>query len=121
MATEWDTKGFFPAVKGKMRKMALHITSPDYDGNVSKACKDMGVSRSTFYRWQHDGNYIEFVRWLIEEYTKNEEANVWRAVIKKAKAGDTKAQKLYMELIGRYRQTFDVNVPVVIEGEKDLE
>lgn len=35
----------------KMRKCAETITSPDFDGNISKMCYEIGIARSTFYRW----------------------------------------------------------------------
>lgn len=114
--------GFFPAVKGKMRKMALYITSPEYDGNISAACEKIGVARSTYYRWQSDGAYNDFVNYLIKEYTDSETGNVWRAIIKQAKKGDPRAQKLFMELKGLHKQVVDMSGAVVfIGGENELE
>ena len=102
--------------------MALYITSPAYRGNVATACKKIGVSRATYYRWQHDSDYLDFVEYLIKEYTDAETANVWRATIKQAKDGDPRAQKLFFELKGLYKQQLDVSGSVVfIEGENKLE
>ena len=100
----------------------MYITSPEFDGNVAEACKKIGVSRATYYRWQHDSDYLDFVGYLVKEYTDAETANVWRATIKQAKDGDPRAQKLFFELKGIYKQKVDVSGAVVfIEGESELE
>lgn len=117
-----DKRGYFPAVKGKKRQMALYITSPKYNGNITQACEEIGVSRATYYRWQEDSDYLDFVAYLIKEYTDSETANVWRATISRAKKGDTSAQKLFFELKGLYKQKVDLGGAVVfIEGENKLE
>ena len=101
--------------------MALYITSPEFEGNISDACKKIGVSRQTYYRWQNDSDYRDFVNYLIEEYTDAETSNVWRAIIKTAKDGDPRAQKLFMELKGKHKQSVDMSgAVVVISGEADV-
>lgn len=35
----------------KMRRCAEKLISEDFDGNISKLCEELGIARSTFYRW----------------------------------------------------------------------
>ena len=104
--------------------MAELITSPDFDGNISGACEKIGVARSTFYRWYGEGDFRDYVNFLIERYTESETANVWKATIETAKKGNPQAQKLFFELRGLYKQSVDLKgggAVVIIGGEKDLE
>ena len=67
MATLCNTNGFYPKVKGKKRKMAEKLASPDFDGNISKLCGEMGVARSTFYRWYEDADFVRYVDEGLDE------------------------------------------------------
>ena len=123
IGTKQDKKGNFPIVTGKKRIMAELITSPEFDGNITKACKEVGIARSAFYRWQEDGNYIEYVNWLLEKYKKSAEPIAWRALIEQMKTGNVKAIKLYMELTEKYKPSMKVEnsgAVVVIRGEEDV-
>lgn len=119
--TKVDTRGMYPAVKGKKRKLAELLVNPDAELSISEICKEIGISRQTFYNWQNDDNFRNYVNWLIDSYTDSELANVWKALIKKAVSGDVAAQKLYMELKNKYKQQVNIDGGVVIiSGEDDL-
>ena len=121
MATLCNTNGFYPKIEGKKRKMAEMLANPEFDGNISKLCNEMGVARSTLYRWYDDSDFTSYVEWLIEKYTDSELANVWRALIKKANSGNVEALKLYFELKGKYKKEISVEGGVVfISGEDDI-
>lgn len=121
MATNCNTQGIYPNVKGKQRKAAEMLASPEFDGNVSKLCQDLKVARSTFYRWFDNTDFNGYVNWLIEHYTNSELANVWKALIRRAVNGNVDAQKLYFELKGKYKQQLDINGGVVfISGEDEI-
>lgn len=121
MATNCNTQGIYPNVKGKQRKAAEMLASPEFDGNVSKLCQDLKVARSTFYRWFDNTDFNGYVNWLIEHYTNSELANVWKALIRRAVNGNVEAQKLYFELKGKYKQQLDINGGVVfISGEDEI-
>ena len=123
MATECDNKGFYPGVKGKRRKMAEKLASPEFNGNISELCREFGVARSTLYRWLDDSNFTGYLEWLVEKYTDSELANAWKALVKKANGGNVEALKLFFELKGKYKQTVDINggSVVFIAGEDELE
>ena len=114
---EYDSK--FPNVSGKRRKMAEMLVDPDCDMSVSAMCKELNVSRNTFYRWQKEPSFRGYVNYLIDSYTDSELANVWKALIKKAIGGDTNAQKLFFELKNLYKQTVDLKGGVVFIGGED--
>lgn len=121
MATLCNTKGFYPKVKGKKRKMAEMLANPEFDGNISKLCDEIGVARSTFYRWLDESDFKGYLDYLVEKYSDSELANAWRALIKKANSGNVEALKLYFELKGKYKKEIAIDGGVVfISGEDDI-
>lgn len=119
--TKIDNKGMYPAVKGKKRKFAELLVNPDNVLSISEMCKEIGVSRQTFYNWQQEADFRGYVNWLIDSYTDSELANIWKALIKKAVSGDVSAQKLYMELKNKYKQQVNLDGGVVIiSGEDEI-
>lgn len=119
--TKTDTRGIYPNVKGKKRKLAELLVNPDCELNITQMCKEIGVSRQTFYVWQNDSEFRAYLNWLIDSYTDSELANVWKALIKKAVSGDVSAQKLYMELKNKYKQELKIDSNVVfISGEEEI-
>ena len=109
-----NNRGFFPGVKGKKRRIAEEITSPEFDGNISELCRKQNISRQTYYRWLDDMDFRGYCEWLIGKYTDSELANMWRNVIKAGNNGDVTAMKLYFELTGRFKQQIDISGGVVI-------
>ena len=121
MATKRDTKGIYPAVKGKKRNFAEQLASPEFDGNISGLCDEMDIARSTYYRWCDDADFNGYVNYLIEKYTDSELANVWRSLISKAKGGSVEAIRLYFEMKGKYKQKVSLEGGVVfIAGDEDI-
>lgn len=121
MATLCNTSGYYPKVKGKRRKVAERLASPEFDGNITRLCNEMGVARSTLYRWYDDADFMGYVEWLIEKYTDSELANAWRALVRKANTGNVEALKLFFELKGKYKQEISIDGGVVfISGEDDI-
>ena len=119
--TESNNKGMYPSVKGKRRKMAAMLTNPEFDGNISALCREMKVSRTTFYRWCDDSDFKNYVEYLIEKYTDSELPNAWRKLISKVNAGSVEAIKLFFEMKGKYKQEVNLNGGVVfISGEDDI-
>ena len=120
MATDCN-KGFYPNVKGKRRKIAEMLVNPEFDGNISKLCREMDVARSTLYRWFDDIDFKNYLDYLVEKYTDTELANAWKALVNKANSGNVEALKLFFELKGKYKQEVTVNQGVVfISGEDEL-
>ena len=123
MATDCNNKGFCPAVKGKKRKIAEKLASPEFNGNISELCREFGVARSTLYRWFDDSAFKDYLDFLVEKYTDSELANAWRALVNKANSGNVEALKLFFEMKGKYKQTVDIKggSVVFISGEDELE
>lgn len=122
MLTNLDTKGHYPKVKGKKRKLAELLCNPDSNLTVTQMCEEIGVSRQTFYNWQRDSDFMGYVEFLIESFTDSELANAWKALVKKANSGNVEALKLFFEMKGKYKQTVNLNQGVVfITGEDKLE
>lgn len=116
-----SAKGYYPNVRGKKRKMAELLANPECDLSVTEMCRQIGVSRQSFYIWQQERDFKGYVEWLIENYTDSELANAWRALVKKANTGNVEALKLFFELKGKYKQEIAIDGGVVfISGEDDL-
>ena len=75
------TKGMYPAVKGKKRKLAEELANPENELSVTKLCEKFKISRTTFYNWQKEADFNGYIAYLIDSYTDSELANVWKALI----------------------------------------
>lgn len=99
------------------------LANPSYKGTKSKIIKEVGVSRSTFYNWFKNSDFLEYVNSLVDKYTDAELAEVWKALISECKGGNVQAIKLYFELKGKYKQSVDVEnsgtIQIVIDKEAD--
>lgn len=115
MATECNTMKKFT----KKQKLAAELLAdPTFQGTVTELCDRIGVARSTFYRWMENSAYVSFVDEKIGRYANSELSRVWKSLIKNASNGNVKAQKLYFELLGKYKQTVEVEGgPVVIVND----
>jgi Helix-turn-helix of insertion element transposase len=89
-------------------RMAQILADPSEQGTITEKCEKAGVSRSTFYRWMRDPNFVEYVNSLIDEYTDAELARVWAALTRKAIEGDIQAIKLFFEMKGKYKEKKEI-------------
>lgn len=119
--TKVDTKGRYPSVKGKKRKMAELLVNPDVDLTVTQMCEQIGVSRQTFYNWQTDSDFKGYVEFLTDSYTDSELPNAWKALCRKVNSGNVEAMKLFFTLKDKYREKLEVDSNVVfITGEGEI-
>ena len=119
--TKIDTKGRYPSVKGKRRKMAELLVNPDVDLTVTQMCGQIGVSRQTFYNWQTDSDFKGYVEFLINSYTESELPNAWKALCRKVNGGNVEAMKLFFALKTKYTEQGEINNNVVfIMGEDEI-
>ena len=95
---------------GKKGKLAEMLTNPEFSGSVTDVCREVGVARSTFYKWMDDKNYLDYLQRLIDEYTDSELSAVWKALIVECKTGNVQAIKLYFELKGKYTAVVQNNI-----------
>ena len=108
MATKSNRNGY----TGKRAKLAETLTNPEFNGTVTDICKEVGVARSTFYRWMDDKDYLDYIQGLIDKYTDSELSSVWKALISECKNGNVQAIKLYFELKGKYTAVVQSHVTV---------
>lgn len=83
-------------------------------GIVTPACKEVGISRETFYRWlKEDPDFKNRVK-DIDEYTLDFVEN---QLLKKIKDGNDKAIMFYMRYKARKRGYTD-SLDITTDGEK---
>ncbi len=91
----------------KQREAAEMLANPDVSCTKTRLCETVGVSRSVFYKWLKDSEFISYVNSLIDTYTDAELGSVWKALIHRCVVGDVQAIKLYFELKGKYKQQIE--------------
>ncbi len=108
-------------LSAKMRRCAEKLTSPDFNGNISKLCEELKIARSTFYRWYDKEEFKQYINSLIEKYTESELANIWKAIVEAAKKGNLQALKLFFDLRNSQDKSSTQNSVVFITGEDKVE
>ena len=93
----------------KQREVAEMLANPDVSANKTEIIEQVGVPRTTLYRWLKDPDFIKYVDSLIDSYTDAELSTVWKALIRRCICGDTQAIKLYFELKGKYKQQIELS------------
>lgn len=97
-------------------RAAEMLANPDFTGTVTSLCEEIGVARSTFYKWLGNGEFRRHVDDLIGKYTDSELSRVWKALMRCIDAGDLQAIRLYFDLKGKYGLTGAVRTE---EGSSD--
>ncbi len=122
MLTKVDTKGKFPNLKPKQRKLAEMLCDPDNDMTITAICKELKVSRQTFYNWQKNMSFNGYVEFLIDSFTDSELPRAWKTLIKRAVVdGNIEALKLFFSMKDKYKEELNVKGNVVfIGGEDDI-
>ena len=109
-------------ISGKMKKCAEMLISTQFDGNISKLCEELGIARSTFYRWYDKAEFRAYIKFLIDRYTEKELFKIWKAIIETAKKGSPQALKLFFDLKNLQNKGAANNGGVVIiSGEEKIE
>ena len=96
---------------GKRKKVAEMLANPDFTGTMTELIENVGVPRTTFYRWLEDEQYIEYINSLVERYTDSELAAVWKALVRECRKGNVQAIKLFFELKGKYTANIRIESP----------
>ena len=97
-------------------RAAEMLANPDFTGTVTSLCEEIGVARSTFYKWLGNDEFRRHVDDLIGKYTDSELSRVWKALMRCIDAGDLQAIRLYFDLKGKYGLTGAVRTE---EGSSD--
>ena len=88
-------------------KAAEMCANPDYETN-KQIIDELSVSKTTFYRWKNEQDFINLVNSKIDKYTDRELPGVWEALIEEAHDGNTQAIKLYFEMKDKYRDRKEI-------------
>ena len=114
------TKSDNIAFDRKKKMLAERLADPEFTGTIGELCKEVGIARSTFYKWTDDPAYRRYLQELIDKYTDSELAAMWKALISKGISGDVAAMKLYFELKGKYKQQVQMDGVVIFTGEDNI-
>ena len=101
--TKLDTRGMYPNLKPKQRKLANALCNPDNNMSITKLCEEFKISRQTFYNWQSDSDFKGYVEWLLSNFTDSALPRAWKEVIKKVEAGNMDAIRMLFEIKGVYQ------------------
>ena len=104
-----------------MKKCAEKMISTEFDGNISKLCDDLNISRSTFYRWYDKKEFKDYINFLIDKYTETELFEIWKAIIDTAKKGSPQALKLFFDLKNLQSKNNESLGVIFITGEDKIE
>ena len=121
--TELDNnRGYYPAVKGKKRKVAEALVDPADERSVTELCKDFKISRTTFYNWQKEMAFMGYVNFLVESFTSSIVPKAWKQIAKKIDKGDMEAIRMLLEVKGKLQKESAVNNNnvVIFTGEDEL-
>ena len=114
-------KGLYPKLKKKQRAVAEALCDPDDTRNVTELCQDFEISRTTFYNWQHDSEFMGYVNCLIENYTSSIVPKAWKEIGKKIDQGNMEAIRLLLEVKGKLQKESAISNNVVIfTGEDEI-
>ncbi len=113
-------KGMYPSVKGKKRALAEAIVDPDNEKNITELCKEVGISRTTFYNWQNDSAFLAYIEYLVESYTTSAIPEAWKQIVKKVEQGNMEAIRLLLEVKGKFKPMANNANVVIFAGESDI-
>lgn len=115
------TAGIYPVIKGKKRKVAEALVDPEDERSVTQLCKDFKISRTTFYNWQKESEFMSYIEYLVESFTTSIIPKAWKQIAKKIEKGDMEAIKMLLEIKGKLQRESSVNNNVVIfTGEDEI-
>ena len=111
----------------KQRKYIEILANPGENRNQGEIAQELRVARQTLYRWRSRPGFWDAVGELIRDHSDRELANVWGALIRRAKHGDVQAQRLYFqlrgELVEKQEQKIGFDGPpqieVIIDGRNE--
>ena len=110
MATK-NNKEWSPGVK--QRKAAELLADPEWSGTITELCAQVGVDRTTYYKWIDKPEFNEYVSTLIEKYMSGEYSRAWKALMRRVDTGDVQAIRLFFELQKRVNSAGAVTINFV--------
>ena len=95
---------------------------PDDVRTVTELCKSFKISRTTFYNWQHDSEFMGYVECLVDNYTSSMIPKAWKQIGKKVDEGNMEAIRMLLEVKGKLKTDSPVNNNnvVIFTGEDEI-
>ena len=97
----------------KQRKAAEMLADPEWRGTITDLCSEVGINRTTYYKWIEKAEFNEYVSSLIDRYMSSEYSRAWKALMSKVDKGDTQSIRLFFELQKRVNPAGSVTVNIV--------
>ena len=91
-------------------RAAEMLANPEYS-TKKEIYESLGVPEATFYGWLRQQDFIDMVNNKVDKYTDRELPEVWSALVKEAKSGNTNAIKLYFEMKNKYKDRKELSGP----------
>ncbi len=107
--TKLDNNEKFKKLKPKQRKLAEVLCNPENNMTITELCKEFNISRQTFYNWQSDSDFKDYVEWLLSNFTDSALPRAWKEVVKKIEAGSMEAIKMLFEIKGIHKNEISLN------------
>lgn len=86
------------------------LADPDFTGTITDLCAEIGVARSTYYKWLDNEEFRQYTGSLIDKYAESEYSRAWKALMRRVDAGDISALRLYFELQNKVKAAGSVSI-----------
>ncbi len=119
---EEKKKGMYPDLKPKQKKVAEALVDPEDERTVTQLCKDFNISRTTFYNWQKEHDFMSYVEFLVESFTTSIIPKAWKQISRKINEGNMEAIRMLLEVKGKLQKDSAVNNNnvVIFTGEGEI-
>ncbi|OGW93805.1 MAG: hypothetical protein A3G36_04420 [Omnitrophica bacterium RIFCSPLOWO2_12_FULL_45_13] len=96
----------------KQLKMQELLANPMDDRNIADKATEVGISSRMVYTWKRLPGWNDAVFEIARSWIGDKAPEVLRALVNSAKEGDPASIKLYLEIIGKYTQTSEIDLRV---------
>lgn len=111
METKRNKSGLKPK---QIRALEMMINTDDIK-TKKQICEELKISRSTFYRWFDNDEFLAAYKKMVSKYADRELSDVWQALIFRCKCGNPQALRLYYELRGDLKSNVTNNSANIVQ------
>ena len=105
-----ETKDYISVLNPKQLKAAELLADPDFKGTITDLCAEIGVARSTYYKWLDNEEFRHYTGSLIDKYAESDYSRAWKSLMRRVDAGDISALRLYFELQNKVKAAGSVSI-----------
>ena len=98
------------AWKPEQLKCIQLLSHPETSKTYQEIAEECGISYNSLWNWRQDPDFIAEVNKLSYELLKGELPGAYKALSKKAKAGDTKAIELLLKFADNFVEKSEAKV-----------